>query len=131
MIFDSLIYLICILIILWYIKEAWNNSTRVKEDFSEITSNGFYPSNMADYTDNYLEPPITKLDTSFMEGERPIHYAMENLEDPYPNPGLSKELPFDYANDAKYQKEPIEWNCQRDWLECNVSDMPSYWDKRK
>jgi hypothetical protein len=130
MIFDSIIYLICLIIIIWYIKEAWYNSKRVKETFSNITSNGFNPSNIADYTEHYLKPPITKLDVAFLENDKPVYYAMENLEDPYPNPDLSKELPFQYANDAKYQKEPTEWNCQRDWLECNVSNMPSYWAKR-
>lgn len=107
-----ILFLLYIIIII-FIYERWNTIKSIinkKEDF--------LPSNFANNSEKYLEPPILKLeelkDTKNM-------YAMSYLEDPLPNPTFDKKL-----EEKQYLMRrdiPIDWHCEREWFECH-SHLP-------
>ena len=131
---DVIIYLISFGIILYYISYSWKTYIKTfnqKENFNDITSNGFIPNDVGKYSNNYLNPPITRITDDYNilnDIEQKPHYAMEDLNDIYPNPNLYKELPFKYSSDVKKYPRPKQWDCQRIWQRCSAYDTLDYWN---
>jgi len=101
-------------------KEHFNNSNKVKKFTPVYIKYGYIPHNVSDFSNNYIEPPIHKLKEITEEDvvEEEIVYPNNYQSLPYPNPDLDKPLTSKYYG---IEYTPVDWRCQRDWMECNQS----------